>query len=204
MSSEDDEIWLDALAGRDLHTASSTGLHEGRILRALILARKPDVAPAIATVDSAREAALIERARAEDLLIAHGTGTGTRTFASTVRSRSLMTSWGVRLAAALAVVAFAVGIARFEFLPKETLRGTRSGVVLLEAQDPRALKREIIGELNGAGVRATGFEQLNRVGIDADLPEPIPPKVRRVLERHHIPVPIDGALVIEIDSSTGK
>jgi hypothetical protein len=39
------------------------------------------------------------------------------------------------------------------------------------------------------------------LGIDADLPRPISAPVRDVLRRHRIPIPEDGALVIEIDAA---
>jgi hypothetical protein len=194
MSIDDDEIWLDALAGRVAHAESSVGLHEGHVLRALILARDVEVAPAIAARDPAREASLIEHARVQGLLTVQPIAPRVRGFAPSYWSRV------ARAAAALAVVALAAGVAHFAFSPTETLRGMQGGVVVLEAQDPRALKRELIEELQAVGVRAAGYERLNRVGVDADLPEPIAPNVRQVLERHHVPVPADGALVIEIDS----
>jgi hypothetical protein len=83
----------------------------------------------------------------------------------------------------------------------ETFRGSANGVVELETRDPRALKLRLIQELKDAGISATGYERLDRVGLDADLPLPVAPNVRRVLEHHHIPVPSDGALVVEIHTS---
>jgi hypothetical protein len=35
-------------------------------------------------------------------------------------------------------------------------------------------------------------------GVDADVPRPVPERVRAVLEKHHIDVPKDGVLKIEI------
>jgi hypothetical protein len=57
---------------------------------------------------------------------------------------------------------------------------------------------QILDELRAAGVRATGYDQLGIEGIDADLPEPMPPQVRDVLTRHHLSVPTNGVLRIEI------
>jgi len=115
----------------------------------------------------------------------------------TVRSR-----WGLPqlalLATSLAVVAVAILTLRNPMAPGETLRGVVNGTVELEARDPRALKQLLIQQLQAAGVTVTGYEQLDRVGLDADLPVPLTPKVRQVLEQHHIPLPNDGALVIEI------
>ena len=57
---------------------------------------------------------------------------------------------------------------------------------------------QILDELRAAGVRATGYEQLGVEGIDASLPEPVSPRVREVLTRHHLSVPSNGVLKIEI------
>jgi hypothetical protein len=71
-------------------------------------------------------------------------------------------------------------------------------VIHIEAADPTALKRQILDELRAAGVRATGYEQLGVEGIDASLPEPVPPQVRDLLSRRHLTVPSNGVLRIEI------
>jgi hypothetical protein len=55
-----------------------------------------------------------------------------------------------------------------------------------------------VDELRAAGVQAEGYEQLGVNGVDAELPRPVPVEVRAVLERHHIPVPTDGALRVQI------
>lgn len=46
---------------------------------------------------------------------------------------------------------------------------------------------QLLDELRAAGVRATGYDQLGVEGIDADLPKPVPPRVRDVLTRHRRP-----------------
>ena len=66
---------------------------------------------------------------------------------------------------------------------------------------PLALKQQIIRELRAAGVPAVGYERLGRLGVDAELQNRFPYRHGKVLERHHIPVPQDGALVIEIDAA---
>jgi chaperonin GroEL len=76
----------------------------------------------------------------------------------------------------------------------------REGVKAVAAgMNPMDLKRRLIEELAAARVTVSGYERFGHLGVDADLPMPIPPDVARVLERHHIPVPVDGALVVEID-----
>lgn len=71
----------------------------------------------------------------------------------------------------------------------------------LYAADPRALRMQLVAELREAGVEASGYAQLGINGVDADLPRPVPPQVRRVLERHGIPVPADGVLRVSISES---
>jgi hypothetical protein len=181
MSADDQDRWLEALAGRDL----DGGSQEGRALREQIRAQPRPPPAAVAEFDPVREAQLIARARAVGLLPA---GAPRR---SRVARVALM-------AAALAGVAFGVNTLRYMRATPETFRGAANGVVELETQDPRALKQRLIQELKDAGVSATGYERLDRVGLDAELPLPVAANVRRVLKQHQIPVPNDGALVVEI------
>jgi hypothetical protein len=194
MAADNLDHWLEALAGREGTGASEGGSIEGRALRSQIRAQPPEALP-VAELDAAREAQLIARARAAGLLPPERADPVTAR--SAVRSR-----WGLPqlalLATSLAVATVAILTLRNPMHPSETLRGVVNGTVELEARDPRALKQVLIQELQTAGVTVTGYEQLDRVGLDAELPVPLSSKVRRVLEQHHIPLPSDGALVIEI------
>jgi hypothetical protein len=181
MSADDQDRWLDALAGRDV----DGGSQEGRALREQIRAQPPPPLAVVAEIDPAREAQLIARARGAALLPAGA-------------PRRLSVARVALMAAALAGVAIGVNTLRYTRVPPETFRGAANGVVELETKDPRALKLRLIQELKDAGVSATGYERLDRVGLDADLSLPVAPNVRRVLKQHQIPVPSDGALVIEI------
>lgn len=78
--------------------------------------------------------------------------------------------------------------------------GSPDGISRITAADPRALRHQIVAELQKAGVQANGYEQLGINGIDADLPQPLTPNVRSVLEAHDIPVPADGILRVEISA----
>jgi hypothetical protein len=195
MSAEDLDDWLDGLAGRLGDGPLEAGSIEGQALRAQIRAQLSEEFGPVAARDASREAQLIARARAAGLLPlekAHQANPRPGP-----RSR-----WGLAqtllVAASLAVAAVGILTLRNQVRPTETLRGIVNGTVELESQDPRALKQLLMQQLQAAGVTVTGYEQLDRVGLDADLPQPLAPKVRQVLEQHHIPVPGDGALVIEI------
>ena len=72
------------------------------------------------------------------------------------------------------------------------------GVARLSSSDPRALRDRIVSDLRAAGVQPSPYEQLGINGIDAELPRPLTPEVRAVLDKHHIPVPPAGTLQIEI------
>jgi hypothetical protein len=188
----DDEtkIWFEALSGRaanDSHGAA----REAHALRAAMLRQPRPETAAVSERDVTREAQLLERARREGLFPAAGARGPFR--------------WG-RLAgwpafgaytavACSALVAFILWHA-----PKQTevVRGAPAEIVTLQASDPIALKRTLLEELRAAGVKATGYERLGVQGIDADLPTPIPDRVRAVLGRHHIGTPPDAVLRIEI------
>jgi hypothetical protein len=186
MSTDSDQDWLDALGGR-VRAIENAAQAEGQVLREMLRSQVEQQANAerattasIVTPDPMRERALIERARREGLL----------------NSRA---SWTPMLIAA-AIAMVAVGIVWQSFMKPQTavVRGEVAAPVQMQASDPAALKRQIVDELRAAGVQATGYEALDVQGIDADLPRPLTPEVRRVLARHDIPEPADGVLRIEI------
>jgi hypothetical protein len=209
---DDDSIWLDALAGR-VETApfaadadhpgseaeqSRAPVREGAALRELIRSQPFDAVSDVPGVDAGREAALIERARREGLL-AFPAMQPPRTDSAAPRRRGFRVSRLGFAAAAILVVAIGAGFWRSLLPPTETLRGVEHGTVRLTAGDPRALKHQLTEELQAAGATVSGFERLGRAGIDADLPQPLSPQLVRVLERHHIPIPSDGVLIVEIE-----
>lgn len=217
MTVEDVEAWVDALAGRldpadpnaSPSSAKQARLHlvnEARVLREEILAQVFNVVPAAPRVDAARERQLIERAQAAGLLTAAAPrkAAPTRT-ASPPHETAIRRRWiaearpGWRAAAMVLVAVGAAGLWWPQSAPPEALRGVVGGTVHLAARDPPALKRQLVGELSAAGVRVTGYERFGHLGIDADLALPISPAARHVLERHRIPVPADGALIVEFD-----
>jgi hypothetical protein len=193
MGADEDQAWLEALAGRRAATPASASTQEAHALRALVQTQTPPDAAAAANVDPARAAALIERARAEGLLPQRA--------APRQGWRSRMASRPALAAAAVATLAVAIAVTRYLTPPTEALRSGGLETVRLEAHDPQALRQELIQELRAAGVRVSGYEQFGRIGIDADLPQPLTPQVRGVLARHGIPVPGDGALVVVITAS---
>jgi hypothetical protein len=209
---DDETAWLEALAGRvdpadsATHSRSEDAeaerldlVRETLVLREHILAQEFRAVPAVPTVDAARERELIERALAAGLLTAASPRT-----AVPRRRRFAHPRTGFRAAAMVILAVGAAGLWWSTLPPPESLRGIVGGTVHLEARDPPALKRRLAEELTALGVRVTGYERFGHLGIDADLPLPVSTAVARVLERHHIPVPPDGALVVEIDPAVRR
>jgi hypothetical protein len=195
MSTEPDNDWLDALAGRAVGSTSPAHA-EGQLLRTMVraqLARETAAdratAVTIAARDPMRERALVERARREGIVPG----------AHAQRPTRMSMGWRPMVAAA-AIAMVAVGIVWQTVMRPETVvvRGDEGEPVQLRALDPATLKRQIIDDLRAAGVSATGYEALDVQGIDADLPQPLTPDVQRVLAKHGIPAPADGVLRIEI------
>jgi hypothetical protein len=216
MSMDEDTCWLEALAGHT-HPPSSPAAGESAVapapyralvlealaLRDLIQSQQLDPVSTVPSVDAARERELIARARNEGLLPRPAGGTSAVGCAAP-RRRWFADTRITFAAAALLLAAIGVGLWRSTLPPMETLRGVANGTVHLEARDPPALKRELAGELSAAGVRVSGYERLGHIGVDADLPQPVPAPVAEVLERHHIPIPADGVLDVEIDAPTRR
>jgi len=181
---DDDDQWLAALAGKTPTVAGGELSSQGAALRSAILARMVDEPDTIPTIDPRREAALIARARTAGLL------------RPATKNRPL---WWASLAAALACVVIGVSLQMRPETATEVVRGDAAGPLRIRAADPLRLKRELLRELDAAGVQATGYANLGRQGIDADLPTPLPEPVRKVLERHAIPVPAGSILQLEIE-----
>jgi hypothetical protein len=177
----DDELWLDALAGRA--TVDSAAAREAHELRDAMLARNlPDVV--VTDTDPAREQMLLTRARANGLLVARRTQTP-----------------GLRLGlAAAAVVCVALGFWLVQ-RPQDdafVVRSATNGTIHIEAKNPQALKQRLLGDLRAAGVAANGYQRLGSEGIDADLPPVLNDKVAAVLDHYGLAPPTDGVLRVEI------
>jgi hypothetical protein len=199
MSLEEDTAWLEALAGRTQTSPSddatmSHAVQDALALRSQLSNPEQDARVSVAVVDASREQQLLERARAEGLLADPAAAAHRR------QLRGRLRLWAV---AATVIVVIGVG-GRSALRPSETLRGTKDGTVRLEADDPLQAKQRLLDELTAAGVRATGYQRFGHAGIDADLPQPLPPRVQGILESHHIPIPKDGTLIVEIDPPSDR
>ena len=185
---DDDDIWLDSLAGND-DPEPQKAAAAGRAIRTALLARQAAQQLRLAGPDAQREDALIARARAEGLL------------PPTVAVRPRR--WPALLAAA-AIAGLAVGLSlqmRSKPAPPAT-RGAPGEIARIKVADPSRLKLELIRELRAAGIEAHGYQSLGREGIDADLPAPLSPAALEVLTRHGIALPAGSVLQVEIEPAT--
>jgi hypothetical protein len=189
---DEDDRWFEALAGEGKVATPGDPSTEGAALRAAILARTLSDAGEVPETDPGREAQLIERARAAGLLPAAPQSAPPRR-----KHRALR--W-LALAAALTSIAIGISLQMRPGTPTGVLRGDAGGLVRIRASDPLRLKQDLLRELNAAGVHATGYENLGRQGIDADLPEPLPDAVRKILQQHAIPLPTGNVLQLEIEA----
>jgi len=212
MNEEEDRRWLDGLAGRGAVAAASqeavaspegasalAARREGAALREAVQALRADGqqgnglpndgagSDAVPAIDARREAQLLARARREGLL-------------PPVRSR-----WPA-LAAAAAVGVLAVGIAwlqRPASPPAEVVRGQPDAVQRVSVADPAAAQTQLLAALRAAGIDARGYAVLDRRGVDADLPQPPPADVARILRQWHLAAPDDGVLRVEFVAESG-
>lgn len=189
----DDQRWLDALAGRAAPSSKQHAAYEGLKLREAILRQREEQPSSAPTQDPQREAELIARAQREGLIDPAALAARTR-WKKRVLARPAILAY----AATIACVAIALGFLLRPAAEVERVRGAADGIVTIEASDPRALKEDLLRQLRAAGVSVTGYERLGIQGIDADLPQPVPDTVRAVLAKHHLDVPADGVLKVEI------
>jgi hypothetical protein len=207
----DDDDWLDALAGRinasqrpseGVAQSSNAPVSRSLVLEELALRefihRQGSVAAAVPPVDPARESELIARARREGLLDSQKPAAGSRSDQQRLRWRLAMPT------AAIILIAAGIGSWQFSLKHPESVRGIGQGAIHIQAPDPTALRSQLTEELRAAGATVTGYERFGRLGMDIDLPKPIPKKIVEILERHHIPVPADGVLVIEVKAPDSR
>jgi hypothetical protein len=193
MTDQETEIWLEALAGRAAADDRRAPVLEAQVLRDTLLRMPQPDAPLEPSQDRNREAALLELARREGLLVDRINDRGWRS------RLGVFAAWpALGALTALACSAIVIAILVRPSRAPETVRGAPEELVVLTDAHPARLRSELLTELEAAGVKATAYERLGREGIDADLPQPIPERVRTVLSRHHIEIPRDGVLRIEI------
>lgn len=209
MSNEgDDQAWLDTLAGRDAFAGrESVGeradgapraatLNEARALRTALLARtrvdELSLQREIGRDGRSRAAQLLERARRDEILAPLLDRT------SVAAPRKHTGLWGALLAAGIAGLAVALVWTLRPTVDAPITRSAPDAILHMVADDPAILRSQIVEALRAAGVESVTYERFGRAGLDADLPRPLTPAVRAVLERFGVAPPEDSVLRIEI------
>ena len=85
--------------------------------------------------------------------------------------------------------------------PAPTVAPASATATRLYAASPPALKQQLVDELRASGVEAIGYDRLGLSGVDAQLPQPLPPAVGATLDKYGIRVPADGVVRVEISPS---
>jgi hypothetical protein len=191
---DDDQHWLDLMAGRTAPDADARTRHEATALRAAMLSHRTTAPPGAPAEAEARANRLLTRARDAGVLDTAANDAGPAEPISTRRTR-----WPHALAASVAACTLAL-----VFLPRthdgdpdgSTLRG--APVQTVQAPDPAARRQQLLQDLRAAGFDAQPFERLDRPGIDVALPVPLQPAQVAALTRLGLSAPAGPSLQIEI------
>ncbi len=214
-ASDDDAAWLAALRGHPVDGSPSPAAMEGMLIREAMLKWPP--AREAPMDDPARIDRLLERARAEGLLGESPAPEVHREDPSDPNRRRDGTppAWWTRIKAgsfvgaaraslaiaAVLVVSTSVWLARPRPSPVEegSVRTAPDAVVVLRVRDPEASRRQLVDGLTAEGVDVTRYTRFGRLGVDADLPRPLPAGIAGVLQRQGLAPPVDGVLRVEYE-----
>lgn len=213
---DDDQHWLDLMAGRAVDDVQASTRREAAWLRAALLsyrAQAPEGAPSAAGPRADR---LVARARAAGVLpmqaTAQGQGDGQ---APTARVQQRGRWIPSRPALAWALAASLAGLMLFGTLRWTGLPGlpdpqgasgdavgqddTLRGASQQQRRSSRPLddRDQLLQQLRAAGFDARPYERLGRPAIDVDLPVPLAAAQRQALTRLKIAAPQGPGLQIE-------
>jgi hypothetical protein len=224
---DDDQRWLDLLAGRESPEAGQRLRQEAAWLRAALLAYRaeapagpvPDPAERIQRLlQRAAEAGVLQPGEAAALAMP-GAAPGRPSDGASDLAASV--PGGSSVAAGAATGRASAGDAaprrtrRDGWWPRLAASSWRwpAGAALALTDEaalrgdaalqtravpqPAATRDRLLAELREAGVDAMPYERLDRAGIDAELAQPVPPAVLAVLRRHGLQAPPGPNLRVE-------
>lgn len=216
---DDDQHWLDLLAGRAAPQADAATRHEAQRLRTALLACQAEAPAGAPDAPEARIARLLSRAREATLLpvLPAAPAAPPPSSAPSSRStpdagRSWLDHWRAQAqaggqalgwrgaAAGLALAALAVTLAVKQGLPEpaapEVMRG--SAQQQLTVPHPEEQQQALLAALRAAGFDAHPYTRLGRPAIDVALPVPLPPAQAQALARLGLAVPDGPSLQLEL------
>lgn len=185
---EDDQHWLDLMAGRAAPDADARTRTEAAWLRAAMLSYRASAPPGGPADADQRVGRLLTRARDAGVLAAA---------ANNAAPRRPAPRWRHALAAGVAACGLVL-----VFLPQRqdsddggALRG--APVQRIEAADAQLRRQQLLLELRDAGFEVQPFERLGRLGLDVSLPVPLPADQAAALTRLGLAAPPGPSLQIE-------
>jgi hypothetical protein len=202
---DEDQRWLDLMAGREVPDAGQRLREEAAWLRAALLAyragspagRMPDPATRVQRLlQRAVEAGVLEPAAARGgrrpswlwrwfARVAGGAGAGPAW------------RWPAGIAVALALGGLLLVPLEQDTAPEgDTLR-SGAAVQTIVAPAPAAARDRLLAELRAAGLDAAPYDALGRVGIDVELAQPLPPAAAALLRQHGLQPPAGPQLRVE-------
>jgi len=188
---EDDQRWLDLMAGRAVPDADARTRKEAAWLRAAMLSYRVSAPPGAPADADQRIGHLLTRARDAGVL------------APAANDPAPRRRPGAWRRPALAACVAACGLV-LVFLPQRqglddadggTLRGAL--VQRLEVADAPSRRQQMLLDLRAAGFDAQPFERLGRLGLDVSLPVPLPQAQAAALTRLGLAPPPGPSLQIE-------
>lgn len=196
---DDDQAWLDLLAGRSVPDADAATRRQALRLRAALQAPAP--LPAGPEPDrDARTRRLLQRAQDAGVLAPRSSPSG--------RLRHWLRPglWGSGAVAAVLVVVL-VSVA-----PPGPAPGDADGpgaergadVQALQRDDPQAARDRLLADLRATGLDAQPYERLGRPGLDIQLPRPLAPEQLRALTAAGLVVPAGPVLRVEFNAPAAR
>lgn len=201
---DDDQHWLDLMAGRAAPDADARTRKEAAWLRAAMLSYREAAPPGAPADADDRVARLLTKAREAGVLPTAPPNTSmdaANDASLSGKPASRWPRWPQALAAGVVLcAAVALLVPRQPDEEAGTLRG--APVQTVQAQDAAARRQQLLQDLRAAGFDAQPYERLGRPGIDVALPVPLPAERAAALKRLDLVPPPGPSLQIEFVTPT--
>lgn len=198
---DDDQQWLDLLAGRPVPDAAPRTAQEATAFRSALLACRAQAPAGSPSAPEQRVERLIHRARAAGLVPppAAAAPAGRRPASWLASWLARLRRWPVGAAVMAMLVAGLVLVPWLQQAGDEpsapVLRG--DAVQTRVAADPAADREAVRAALRAAGLDAAPYQRLDRLGLDVELPQPLSARQHQALTALGLAPPAGPALRIE-------
>jgi len=189
---DDDQQWLDLLAGRHVAEPDRRTAQEAAWMRAALLAYRGQAPAGVPAAPDERMARLLARARTAGLIPTPKAGGSVRASRPTWR-------WSIGAAALVATLALLV--APWALRPGPDPDGTAvmrgDTVQVRRVTDPAADRETVRAALQAAGLDSVPYQRLDRLGLDVELPPVLSPSQRESLTGLGLKPPTGPSLHVE-------